>query len=79
MTFWSTRFILERRGNGLHLIGKNAAAYHTSAVEVGRIAAHKVVLYHLMPMGQSDEEVLSEVRQNWTGETIYAKDLDVIR
>ena len=59
------------------------AAYHTSAPDVGRVAAQvhpkKLVLYHLLPMGQSADEVLSEVRRNWQGETIYGKDLDVIR
>ena len=59
------------------------AAYHTSAPDVGRVAAQvrprKLVLYHLLPMGQSEDEVLGEVRRNWQGETIYGKDLDVIR
>jgi hypothetical protein len=30
-------------------------------------------------MGQSADEVLSEVRQHFSGEVIYGKDLDVIR
>ena len=59
------------------------AAYHTSAPDVGRVAAQvrprKLVLYHLLPMGQSADEVLAEVRRNWNGEAIYGKDLDVIR
>lgn len=59
------------------------AAYHTSGPDVGRVAAlvhpKKLVLYHLLPMGQSADEVLDEVRRNWQGETIYGKDLDVIR
>jgi ribonuclease Z len=50
---------------------------------VGRVAAQvrprKLVLYHLLPMGETAEEVLSEVRQNWGGEVVYGKDLDVIR
>jgi ribonuclease BN (tRNA processing enzyme) len=59
------------------------AAYHTSGPDVGRVAAQvrpkKLVLYHLLPMGQTADEVLGEVRRNWQGEAIYAKDLDVIR
>lgn len=59
------------------------AAYHTSGVDVGRVAAEvrprKLVLYHLLPMGESAEEVVSEVRKNWNGEVVYGKDLDVIR
>ncbi|MCU1233953.1 MAG: RNAse [Candidatus Solibacter sp.] len=62
---------------------KYHAAYHTSAPDVGRVAAQvhprKLVLYHLLPMGQSPEEVLDEVRRNWDGEVVYGKDLDVIR
>jgi ribonuclease Z len=59
------------------------AAYHTSAIDLGKLAARvqpkKLVLYHELPMGQPPEEVLSEIRQNFAGETIYGKDLDVIR
>jgi ribonuclease BN (tRNA processing enzyme) len=62
---------------------KYHAAYHTSAVDLGRLAAQvrprKLVLYHLLPMGQSPEQVLGEVRQNWDGEVIYGTDLAVIR
>jgi ribonuclease BN (tRNA processing enzyme) len=62
---------------------KYHAASHTSAPDVGRVAAQvrprKLVLYHALPMGQSSEEVLGEVRRNWDGEVIYGKDLDVIR
>jgi ribonuclease BN (tRNA processing enzyme) len=59
------------------------AAFHTSAPDVGRIAAQaqpkKLVLNHLLPMGQSPEEVLDEVRQHFKGEVIYGKDLQVVR
>ena len=62
---------------------KYHAAYHTSAPDVGRVAAQvrpkKLVLYHLLPMGQTADEVLGEVRRNWQGEVIYGNDLDVIR
>jgi ribonuclease Z len=59
------------------------AAFHTSAVDLGRIAAQvapkKLVLYHGLPMGQPVEEALREIRRNFKGETIYANDLDVLR
>lgn len=62
---------------------KYHAAYHTSAPDVGKVAAQvrpkKLVLYHLLPMGQTADEVLGEVRRVWAGEVIYGKDLDVIR
>jgi ribonuclease Z len=59
------------------------AAFHTSAPDVGRVAAQVrprvLVLYHLLPMGQTEAEVLSEVRSQYKGEIVYGKDLDVIR
>jgi len=59
------------------------AASHTPAPDVGRIAAsvqpRKLVLYHLLPMGEPPEQVLREVREHYDGETIYGNDLDVIR
>ena len=59
------------------------AASHTSAPDVGRVAAQvkprRLVLYHLLPMNQTREQVLSEIRSNYPGETIYGADLDVIR
>lgn len=59
------------------------AAFHTSGVELGRLAAvirpKKLVLYHELPMGQTEEEVEAEVRQHFEGIIIYGKDLDVIR
>ena len=36
-------------------------------------------LYHALPMGESPEQVLSEVRRNFAGEVIYGGDLDVVR
>lgn len=57
-------------------------ASHTSAVELGKLAAaarpKKLVLSHLLPMGESEEELLGEVRRNFGGEVIYGKDLEVI-
>jgi ribonuclease BN (tRNA processing enzyme) len=58
-------------------------AYHTSGVDLGRLAAEanpkKLVLYHQLPMGQTAEEVLTEIRRHFAGEVVYGKDLDVIR
>ena len=58
-------------------------AFHTSAEDVGRVAAQvkpkTLVLYHQLPMGETPDEVLSEVRRNYTGNVIYGRDLDVIR
>ncbi len=59
------------------------AAFHTSAVELGKLAASiqpgKLVLYHELPMGQPPGELISEVRENFRGTVIYGKDLQVIR
>ena len=59
------------------------SAYHTSAPDVGRVAAEvrpkKLVLYHQLPMGETPEELLGEIRRNFTGTTVYGNDLDVIR
>jgi ribonuclease Z len=59
------------------------SAYHTSAPDVGRVAAavrpKKLVLYHLLPMGETPEEVIDEVRRHYDGVVIYGNDLDVIR
>ncbi len=59
------------------------SVFHTSGRDVGRVAAQvrpkKLVLYHQLPMGETPEEVLREVRGQFDGEVIYGKDLDVIR
>lgn len=59
------------------------AAFHTSAPDVGRLAAEarpkKLVLYHQLPMGESPEQVLAEVRQKFSGEIVYGRDLEVVR
>ncbi len=59
------------------------AAFHTSAVELGKLAARIhpriLVLYHELPMGQTSAEVLAEIRENFHGTVIYGQDLDVIR
>jgi ribonuclease Z len=59
------------------------AAFHTSGPDVGRVAAQvrprKLVLYHLLPMGETPEQVLREVRSTYNGDVLYASDLEVIR
>jgi ribonuclease BN (tRNA processing enzyme) len=62
---------------------KYHAAFHTSGPDLGKLAAQvhpkKLVIYHQLPMGQTPEEVIAEIRQQFAGEIIYGKDLDVIR
>lgn len=62
---------------------KYHAAFHTSGADLGKLAAvvqpKKLVLYHQLPMGETPEEVMAEIRQRFAGEIIYGKDLDVIR
>lgn len=62
---------------------KYHSVFHTSGRDVGRVAAQvrpkKLVLYHQLPMGETPEEVLGEVREQFNGEVVYGKDLDVIR
>jgi ribonuclease Z len=58
------------------------AAFHTSGIELGELAAKArpqlLVLYHqLLWMGATEEELLDEIRQNFDGEVVSAKDLDV--
>ena len=59
------------------------AAFHTSAPDLGRLAAKlrpkKLVLYHQLPMGETPDEILREIRAAFDGEVIYGNDLQVIR
>ena len=54
-------------------------AHHTSSIDLGIIANElkpkKLVLSHILFWGATEESLLSDVRQNYTGETIIAKDL----
>lgn len=55
-------------------------AFHTSDVEVGRLASQAkpklLILHHLVRMGGSDEELLAGVRAGgFTGRTVIGKDL----
>lgn len=59
------------------------AAFHTSAPDLGRLAAQvrpkKLVLYHALPMSETPDEVVREIREHFDGEVIYGDDLQVIR
>ena len=56
--------------------------FHTSAVQVGEIAARAgvgmVVLHHqIHPAGDTPEEMVEQVRISFDGEVFYGRDLDV--
>ncbi len=59
------------------------AAFHTSAVDLGRIAARVkprvLVLYHSLPFGDPPDQIVTEIRENYAGPLIFASDLEVIR
>lgn len=56
-------------------------AYHSPAPDVGRVAAKAkpklLVLYHVLPTGFSEAELIGEVRRFFSGPVVAAKDLDV--
>ena len=58
-------------------------ASHTSARDAGRVAAQvrpkTLVLYHQLAWGQSEEEILGEVREEFGGNTVFGKDLNIVR
>ncbi len=55
--------------------------HHTSAHELGEIASRAkprlLVLYHALFWGTTEEELLNEVRENYSGEVVVGNDLDV--
>jgi ribonuclease BN (tRNA processing enzyme) len=57
------------------------AAAHTSAVDLGRLAARArpglLILYHGLPWSSTPEEIVREVREGFPGPVAYASDLDV--
>lgn len=57
------------------------AHMHTSSIELGKIAARvmpkKLVLTHLLQWGASEEELLAEVAENFSGEIVWGEDLGV--
>lgn len=61
---------------------KYHAAFHTSATDLGRIAAEAkpklLLLYHVLLWGEPEEQLLREIRAGgFTGRTVIGKDLDV--
>jgi len=62
---------------------KYHSAFHTSGADLGKLAAEvnpkKLILYHQLPMGESPEEVIAEIRTLYKGEIVYGSDLQVIR
>lgn len=57
-------------------------ANHTSTYELGELAAKtkpgKVVLYHLLFWGATEEDLLNEISEKYDGEVIVGRDLMVI-
>jgi len=57
------------------------SSFHTSAPDVGKIAAilqpKLVLLYHALPFRETEEGMLNEVRSNYDGDVRLANDLDV--
>ena len=58
------------------------STFHTSAVQVGEIAARAgvgmVILHHQLHLGgETPEEMVEQVRLSFDGEVIYGRDLDV--
>jgi ribonuclease BN (tRNA processing enzyme) len=55
------------------------SAYHTSGADVGRIAnavkPKLLLLYHELPFGEPDGEILREVRSVYDGDVREAQDL----
>jgi ribonuclease Z len=60
---------------------KYHAAYHTSARDLARIAAaarpRLLVLYHFLLWGQTEEQLLREIRAGYDGKVVVGKDLNV--
>lgn len=57
------------------------SVHHTSTLELGKIARAarpgKVVLYHILFWGSSEEELLQEIRKVYKGEVFVGQDLDI--
>ena len=58
-------------------------AHHTSSIDLGIIADElqpkKLVLSHILFWGASEESLLKDVRKNFNGQAVIAKDLMVIK
>ena len=57
-------------------------SHHTSSIDLGIIADElkpkKLVLSHILYWGATDESLLNDIRQNFDGPTLVAKDLMII-
>jgi ribonuclease Z len=57
------------------------ARHHTSTLQLGEIARSagpgKVILYHILFWGSSEEELLEEIRSVYSGEVHVGRDLDM--
>lgn len=57
------------------------ADHHTSSLELAEIANKakpgKVVLYHILYWGSTEEELLQEISSEYNGEVIVGRDLDI--
>jgi ribonuclease BN (tRNA processing enzyme) len=57
------------------------SSYHTSGPDVGKIASQVhpklVILYHELPFGEPEGEILKEVQSTYDGPVVEAADLDV--
>ncbi len=55
--------------------------HHTSTIELAEIASNtrpgKIVLYHILYWGSTEEELLKEIRSGYDGEVIVGRDLDI--
>ena len=57
------------------------ADHHTSSIELAEIASRaqpgKLVLYHILYWGSTEEELLEEISSAYQGQVIVGRDLDI--
>lgn len=57
------------------------AIHHTSTLELAEIASEampgKVILYHILFWGSSEEDMMEEIRRGYQGEVVVGRDLDI--
>ena len=57
------------------------ASFHTSSYELAEIASRArpqlLILYHQNLMGQSEEQLLAEIREQYDGRVVWGRDLQV--
>ncbi len=60
---------------------KYHSSFHTSTIELADIAnmikPKQVILYHQLFWGATDQDLLNEIRQTYSGKVVSGKDLDV--